>query len=145
MKSIWEGNVNIDLLNKLNKGSMGEFMGIEFTAIGEDYLEATMPVNHRTKQPFGLLHGGASVALAETLGSVATWCCINRELFIGVGVEINATHLQPAYSGMVKALCRAIKANGKLKIWDIRISDETPTLLCVCRFTCMVVPKPIKA
>ncbi len=141
MKSIWEGNISLDMLNALNKGSMGEYLGIEFTAIGEDYLEASMPVNQNTKQPFGLLHGGASVALAETIGSVATWCCINREVFIGVGVEINASHLQSATSGNVKAHCRPVKAEGKLKVWDIKISNQNQELLCICRFTCMVVPK----
>lgn len=144
MNSIWVGNISLDMLNNLNKGSMGEYLGIEFTAIGEDYLEASMPVNHNTKQPFGLLHGGASVALAETIGSVATWCCINRELFIGVGVEINASHLQSATSGYVKAHCRPVKADGKLKVWDICISNQDNERLCICRFTCMVVPKPLK-
>ncbi len=141
MKSIWEGNISLDMLNALNKGSMGEHLGIEFTAIGEDYLEASMPVNQNTKQPFGLLHGGASVALAETIGSVATWCCINREIFIGVGVEINASHLQSATSGHVTAHCRPLKAEGKMKVWDIKISNQNKELLCICRFTCMVVPK----
>jgi 1,4-dihydroxy-2-naphthoyl-CoA hydrolase len=143
MKSIWEGNITLDLLNTLNRGSMGEHLGIEFTAIGDDYLEATMPVNQNTKQPFGLLHGGASVALAETIGSVATWCCINRDLFIGVGVEINASHLRSATSGYVKAHCRPIKAEGKVKVWDIKLSDPQNALLCSCRFTCMVVPKRV--
>jgi len=141
MKSIWEDNINLEMLNTLNKGSMGEHLGIEFTAIGENYLEATMPVNKGTKQPFGLLHGGASVALAETIGSVATWCCIKRDLFIGVGMEINASHLQSATSGIVTARCLPIKSEGKVKVWDISIRDQKNTLLCSCRFTCMVVPK----
>lgn len=142
MNSIWQGNIELEMLNALNKGSMGEHLGIVFTKIGEDYLEATMPVNQKTQQPFGLLHGGASVALAETIGSVATWCCINRKIFMGVGVEINASHLQSATSGIVMAHCRAIKAEGRVKVWDIKISNPNNELLCTCRFTCMVVPKP---
>ncbi len=141
MKSIWEGTISLEMLNNLNKGSMGEFLGIEFTKIGENYIEATMPVNNNTKQPFGLLHGGASVALAETVGSVATWCCINRELFIGVGIEINATHLQSSTSGKVKAHCLALKPKGKIKVWTISIFNEADELLCDCRFSCMVIPK----
>jgi len=141
MKTIWEGNISLEMLNALNKGSMGEFLGVEFTAIGKDYLEATMPVNQHTKQPFGLLHGGASVALAETIGSVATWCCINRELFIGVGIEINASHLQSATTGTVKAHCRPLKFSGKLKVWDIQMTNQAGETLCSCRFSCMVVPK----
>ena len=141
MKSIWEGTISLEMLNNLNTGSMGEFLGIEFTKIGENYIEAIMPVNKNTKQPFGLLHGGASVALAETVGSVATWCCINRELFIGVGIEINATHLQSVTSGIVKAHCLALKSSGKIKVWTISIFNEAEELICNCRFSCMVIPK----
>ncbi|MCU0361610.1 MAG: hotdog fold thioesterase [Bacteroidia bacterium] len=142
MNTIWEGTITLDMLNSLNKGSMGDYLGIKFTEIGENYLVASMPVNSNTKQPFGLLHGGASVALAETIGSVATWCCINREIFIGVGVEINASHLKSANSGIVMARCWPIKSEGKLKVWAIEIRNQKDELLCTCRFTCMVVPKP---
>ena len=137
---IWEGEISLQLLNDLNRDTLGECFGIHFIEIGDDHLVATMPVNNRTRQPFGLLHGGASVALAETLGSVASWCCVNRDLFIGVGIEINANHIRSATQGMVTAVCRPIKVGGKLHVWDIKISDEKNELLCVCRFTCMIVP-----
>lgn len=142
--SIWHGEVSTQLVNNLNKNTLGEFFEINFTEIGADYIKATMPVNHKTKQPFGLLHGGASVALAETLGSVATWCAVNRELFIGVGIEINANHIKSVTEGLVTAHCTPIKINGKIHIWDIRIYNAQNELCTICRFTCMVVAKRAK-
>lgn len=139
--SIWHGELTTGDLNLLNKGSLGEHFNILFTEKGPDYLIATMPVNERTKQPFGLLHGGASVALAETVGSVATWCCVNREAFIGVGVEINANHIKAVTKGNVKAVCRPLSVAGRLHIWEIKLYNEAEELCCVCRFTCMVVAK----
>ena len=139
--SIWNGEINTSLVNDLNKNTLGEFFEIIFTEIGPDYIKATMPVNNKTKQPFGLLHGGASVALAETVGSVASWCAVNRELFIGVGIEINANHIKSVTEGLVTAHCSAIKVSGKIHIWDIRIYNESNELCTVCRFTCMIVPK----
>jgi len=140
--TIWNGQINTDLLNELNKGTMGEYLDIRFIAVGDDFLEATMPVTNSTKQPFGLLHGGASVALAETVGSVASWAVVNRELFIGVGIEINANHVKQVTEGVVKARCTPIKIGGKVHIWEVRIYDETGDLACISRFTCMVVPRP---
>lgn len=137
---IWHGDINTDMLNGLNKGTLGEFFNIRFTKVGDDYIEAEMPVEDRTKQPFGLLHGGASVAFAETIGSVASWCMINRELFIGVGVEINANHLKSVTHGIVTACCRPLKVSGKIHVWDISIYDENKDLCCSSRFTCMIVP-----
>jgi len=141
--SIWNGEISTRLLNDLNKNTLGEFFEIEFIEVGVDYLKATMPVTSKTKQPFGLLHGGASVALAETIGSVASWCAINRELFIGVGIEINASHIKAVTQGMVTAVCRPVKVGGKTHIWDIQILNEQNELCCVSRFTAMVVPKSI--
>jgi 1,4-dihydroxy-2-naphthoyl-CoA hydrolase len=139
---IWKQSITVQQLNDLNRGTLGEFMAIAFTEVGDAYLKATMPVNSNTKQPFGLLHGGASVALAETVGSVASLCVVNRELFMGVGVEINANHLKAVTSGIVTATCRPLKIGGKVHVWDIKISDDTGELCCVCRFTCMVVKRP---
>jgi len=139
--SIWNGEITTDLLNKLNKNTLGEFFEIEFTEVGADHLKATMPVNNKTKQPFGLLHGGASVALAETIGSVASWCCVNRDLFIGVGIEINANHLISVTEGKVTAVCSPIKVGGKLHVWDVKIYNDKGELCCSSRFTCMIVPK----
>lgn len=138
---IWYGDITIEMLNALNDNTLGEHFGIVFTEIGDDFLTARMPVEERHKQPFGLLHGGASVALAETIGSVASWCCVNREKFIGVGVEINANHLKPVTNGSVSAVCRPFKTGGKVHVWDIRITDGEGELCCVCRFTCMVVAR----
>ncbi|MBI2720855.1 MAG: hotdog fold thioesterase [Bacteroidetes bacterium] len=140
--SIWNGDINIQLLNDLNKNTLGEFMEINFTEVGSDFLKATMPVGNKTKQPFGLLHGGASVALAETIGSVASWCAINRNMFIGVGIEINASHLKAVTEGLVTAVCTPLKVKGKTHIWDIRIFNSKEELCCVSRFTTMIISKP---
>lgn len=139
--SIWHNKPTLTEINLLNKGSLGEFMNITFTEIGDDFIKATMPVDQRTKQPFGLLHGGAAVALAETLGSVASWCAIKRDVFIGIGTEINANHIKSVQSGMVTGICKAIQVSGLNHIWDIRIYNGQNELCCVSRFTCMVVAK----
>lgn len=139
--SIWNGDISLELLNSINTGTLGEHFEIKFTEFGPDFMKATMPVGPKTKQPFGLLHGGASAALAETIGSVASWCAVNRDLFIGVGVEINANHIKAVTQGLVTAICSPIKIGGKIHVWDIRILDESGDLCCVSRFTCMVIPK----
>ncbi|MCE3228419.1 MAG: esterase [Bacteroidetes bacterium] len=139
--SIWNGEITTIVLNDLNKNTLGEFFEIDFIEVGPDYLKAKMPVTNKVKQPFGLLHGGASVALAETIGSVASWCLVNRELFMGVGVEINASHVKAVTSGSVTAICSPIKIGGKTHIWEIKIYNDQNELCCVSRFTAMVVPK----
>jgi 1,4-dihydroxy-2-naphthoyl-CoA hydrolase len=141
MERIWNGEITLDLLNTLGRNTLAEAMEIRVTEIGDDYLKATMPVNQATKQPFGLLHGGASVALAETVGSIASWCCVNRDLFIGVGVEINANHLIAVTEGIVTATCLPVKVGGKIHVWEIKIHNDRQELICICRFTCMVVSK----
>lgn len=141
--SIWKGDITVELLNDLGKNTLAEFFDIKFIEVGADYLKATMPVVNKTKQPFGLLHGGASVALAETIGSVASWCCINRDFFIGVGVEINANHLNSVTDGIVTAVCSPLKVKGKVHIWEIKIFDEQNELCCLSRFTSMIVPKKL--
>lgn len=141
MAKIWLGDLTLAEINRFNKNTLGEALEINFTEMGDDYLTAIMPVNHKTVQPFGILHGGASVALAETLGSVASLCLVDREKFMGVGVEINANHLAMATKGVVKGVCRPIRHIGRLHVWEIKISDEEGQLCCISRFTCMVVPK----
>ena len=126
--SIWHNTPNLTHINALNEGTMGEHLNITFTEIGENYLKASMPVDNRTKQPFGLLHGGASVALAETLGSVASWCVVNRDLFIGVGIEINANHVKAVTKGIVTGICSPIHITGKNQVWDIKIYNEEKEL-----------------
>jgi len=139
--SIWHQEPNLQSLNSFNKNTLGGNLGMEFTEIGPNYLVATMPVDERTKQPFGLLHGGANVALAETLGSVASLLVVNQEVFIGVGLEINANHIKAVMQGKVKGICKPLNISGKNHIWDIKIYNEANELTCVSRFTCTIVPK----
>lgn len=140
-QSIWHTEPDLNWINQLNKNTLGENLGIEFTEVGADYLVATMPVDKRTIQPFGLLHGGSNVALAETLGSVASLLVVNRDVFIGVGVEINANHIKAVLSGKVKGVCTPLNVAGKNHVWDIKIYNEADELTCVSRFTCTIIPK----
>lgn len=139
--SIWHQPPDLAYINSLGKNNLGDTLGIRFSEVGADYIAATMPVDHHTKQPFGLLHGGANVALAETLGSVASLLVVNRELFIGVGVEINANHIRAVFSGLVKGVCSPLNISGKNHVWDIKIYNEAEELTCVSRFTCSIVPR----
>ena len=139
--SIWKNIPNLQAINELNKNTLGETLGIEFTDFGDDFLTATMPVDERTKQPFGLLHGGANVVLAETLGSVASLLVINQELFIGVGVEINANHLKAVFNGKVTGICKPLHIEGKNHVWEIKIYNDAKELSCISRFTCTIIPK----
>jgi 1,4-dihydroxy-2-naphthoyl-CoA hydrolase len=139
--SIWKNIPNLQAINELNKNTLGETLGIEFTDFGDDFLTATMPVDDRTKQPFGLLHGGANVALAETLGSVASLLVVNQELFIGVGVEINANHLKAVFNGKVTGICKPLHIEGKNHVWEIKIYNDAKELSCISRFTCTIIPK----
>jgi len=137
--SIWYRPYTLEELEQLSRGSMQEHLDIRFTEIGPDYVRATMPVDSRTQQPFGLLHGGASVTLAETLGSVAANCCIDSERFFAVGQEINANHLRPVLSGRVTGTARPIHRGARSQVWEIRIEDEKGRLTCISRLTMSVV------
>jgi len=139
--SIWHKEPNLTEINSLNKNTLGHNLGIAFIEVGTDYLVATMPVDERTKQPFGLLHGGANVSLAETLGSVASLLVVNSDVFIGVGIEINANHIKAVFSGKVKGVCSPLNIVGKNHVWDIKIFNAENELTCVSRFTCTIVPK----
>lgn len=138
---IWYGNPTVTELDWMNPNTLAESLHIRVTEIGPDYIKGTMPVDERTKQPFGLLHGGASVALAETLGSIASWLCVNPELFIGVGIEINANHIKAVTGGMVTGICKPIHVKGMNHIWEIKIYNENEELTCISRFTCSIVSK----
>ncbi len=138
---IWHTTPNLIDINSLGKNTLGDTLGIKFTKIGNNFLEATMPVDERTKQPFGLLHGGANVALAETMGSVASLLCVNQELFIAVGIEINANHIKAVMQGYVTAICTPLNVAGKNHIWDIKIYNNNNELTCISRFTCTIVAK----
>lgn len=132
---------NVEHLNKISKGSMIEHLGIEITETGTDYLIGKMPVDHRTKQPYGLLHGGASVVLAETLGSIGSNVLIDQETHYAVGLEINANHIKSAKDGYVFGKASIIHAGNKTHIWEIRITNEQKQLLCISRLTVMVIEK----
>ena len=123
------------------KHYMGEHLGIQFTELGENFIKATMPVNDRTKQPYGLLHGGASAALAETLGSAASALVIDLSKWICVGLEINANHIRAVKEGLVTATCTPIHLGASTHVWDIRITDEKNKLVCVSRLTVAILKK----
>ena len=137
--SIWFRAFTLDELDRQSQGCMVDYLGIQFTEIGPDYLRASMPVDRRTWQPFGLLHGGASVTLAETLGSTAANCCVDTSRYYCVGQEINANHLRAVRSGRVTATARPIHLGARSQVWDIRIEDERGKLNCISRFTVAVV------
>lgn len=139
--SIWRKPISVELIAKrYTHKHIGQLIGIEFIEVGEDYLIATMPVDERTHQPYGLLHGGASVVLAETLGSVASDFCVDEQK-VGVGLEINANHLRPVKSGIVKGICKPIHIGGKTHVWEIKIYSEHEKLVCISRLTTTIINK----
>ena len=120
---------------------MAGFLGIEFTEVGEDFITAKMPVNERTRQPFGILHGGASVVLAETLGSIASFLTIDTEKFNAVGLEVNANHLRSVAAGFVTGICRPINIGRKIHVWEIKMFDDNRKMNCVSRLTVAIIDK----
>ncbi|MDR1076591.1 MAG: hotdog fold thioesterase [Xanthomonadaceae bacterium] len=132
--------VTVEALNERNRNTMGEHLGIVFTNVGEDWIRATMPVDSRTKQPYGLLHGGASVVLAETLGSIAGMLCLDTEREMCVGLDINANHIRSVREGFVTGTTRPLHIGRSTHVWEIRIEDENGKLVCVSRLTLAVVP-----
>lgn len=139
---IWKQHINLENLNSVRRESLVSHLGIEFTAYGDDYLEATMPVDHRTIQPYGILHGGASVALAETIGSVASGLCIPAdENRIPVGIEINASHLKSVTKGKVTGRATIVRIGRSLHVWDIALRNDKNELTCTCRLTTMIIEK----
>ena len=139
--SIWFRQFTLDEVRKFQHDTMGEHLGIEITDIGADYLEATMPVDNRTMQPDRILHGGASVTLAETLGSVGGSMCVDRERFQIVGQEINANHLRPATGGHVTGRAKPIHLGRRSQVWNIEITDERKRLICVSRLTIAIIQR----
>ena len=139
--SIWRISATPEQLTERGNNSMPGFLGIRFSEIGPDFLRATMPVEARSHQPFGLLHGGASVALAETAGSVAAMLCVDTEKFMCLGQEINANHLRGKSSGTVTATARPFHLGGRSHVWHIEIRDEEERLVCVSRLTVAVVER----
>jgi 1,4-dihydroxy-2-naphthoyl-CoA hydrolase len=138
---IFKENTTVEALNQWSRNTLSELLGITFTQIGEDFLEARMPVDHRTHQPLGLLHGGASVALAETLGSVAATLCVDKNKQFCVGLDINANHLKGVRNGFVTGVTRPVHIGKKTQVWEIKISNELNELICVSRITMAVLDK----
>ena len=138
--AIWKTKPELDLLNQRHAGTMAKTVGIEFTETGDDSLQARMPVDDRTKQPLGLLHGGATATLAETLGSVASMLCINLKEFNCVGLELNVNHLKSAREGYVTGRVTPIRIGRTIHVWDIRVTNEEGELTAVSRLTVAVVP-----
>lgn len=135
---IWRRQTTLDALNAMNEGTMMALLDIRYVALTDDALEATMPVDYRTHQPFGLLHGGASVVLAETLGSMAGYLCTEGDQKV-VGLEINANHIRSVRSGRVRGVCKAIHTGRRSQVWQIEIFDEEGRLCCTSRLTTAVV------
>ena len=129
-------------LQPMSKNTLSETLGMQFTEVGENYLKATMPVDHRTHQPYGLLHGGASVALAETLGSIGAALTVDPDKFICVGMEINANHLRSVRSGSVTGTATPIHRGASSQVWEIKIHDDHGKLTCISRLTVAVLKKP---
>lgn len=139
--AIWFKEISIELLNNRGKNTLSEFLGIEFTAIGEDSMTATMPVNDRTKQPIGILHGGANVVLAETIASTAANAVVDLSQFYCVGLEINANHIRSVREGIVTAITTPIHIGRTTQIWQINIFNETGKQTCVSRMTASVISR----
>ncbi|MBR9920516.1 MAG: hotdog fold thioesterase [Bacteroidetes bacterium] len=137
---IWKQDFNLESVNDIGTNCLVSHLGIRFIDYTEDSITAEMPVDQRTKQPMGLLHGGASVALAESLGSVASVLCLDNPMeYMPVGVEINANHLSSATSGKVIGTCRPIRIGRTMHVWDVDIRDESGKRICVSRLTVAVV------
>ncbi|MCP9747986.1 hotdog fold thioesterase [Lacihabitans sp. CS3-21] len=133
-------NFDLESLNAFGKNTLPGLIGIEFTELGDDFIIARMPVDSRTHQPFGILHGGASVVLAETIGSIASMLCLeNPELQKAVGLEINANHLRAVKTGWVYGKVTPIHVGAKTHVWDIKITNEENKPVCICRLTTMII------
>ena len=139
--SIWRSLRTIEELNGNREGTLIANLGILFTEIGADFVRGTMPVDTRTVQPYGLLHGGASVALAETLGSMGASMCVDAAEFQVVGQEINANHVRAARGGLVTGTARAVHIGGRTHVWTIDIVDEAQKLVCISRITMAVIKR----
>ncbi len=135
---IWKRKATLDMLNQMSEGCMVGHVGIIFTAITDDTIEATLPVDNRTRQPFGLLHGGASVVLSETLGSVAGYLCSEGDERV-VGLEVNANHLRAVHEGVVRGVCRALHLGRSQQVWQIDIFDERGRMSCSSRLTTAII------
>lgn len=141
--AIWHQHPSLAQLNS-SKNTLVEHLGIEFIEVGDDFIKARMPVDHRTVQPMGLLHGGASVALAETLGSSGAYLCVDPAKYVVVGLEINANHVRAVRDGWVTGTARPLHRGKTTQLWEIRITDAADKLVCISRLTMAVLDKPAR-
>ena len=140
--SIWfNKHIELNQLKDFIKDTMADFLAVEWTEIGDDFLEASMPVNEKTRQPYGILHGGASCVLAETVGSVASALVIDLDKFYCVGLEINANHIRGVKEGIVTGTATPLHLGKTTHVWDIKIHDSYQKLICVSRLTVAIIPK----
>jgi 1,4-dihydroxy-2-naphthoyl-CoA hydrolase len=137
--SIWRNARTLEAMNEGSEGTLIRHLGIVFDEIGNDFLRATMPVDARTHQPYGLLHGGASVVLAETLGSTGAMMCVDGAQYLCVGQEINANHVRSVRSGRVIGTARPVHIGGRSQVWNIDIVNDKGELVCVSRLTVAVI------
>ncbi len=137
--TLWRTSPNLEALNQMSSGNAVAHLGIEFIEAGDDYLVARMPVDKRTQQPMGLLHGGASALLAETLGSVATYLIIDFARQRGVGIELNISHLRSVQQGYVFGRVQPIRVGRRTHVWDVRITDEAEQAVAVARLTMAII------
>lgn len=138
---MWYKQIHLEELNNRPDKDLSTLLGIRFTDLSENSLTATMPVDERTRQPAGILHGGASVVLAETLGSMASNLAIDLEQWMAVGLEINANHLRPVYEGFITGICTPIHIGAKTHVWDIKLYNEAKKLTCISRLTTAIIPR----
>jgi 1,4-dihydroxy-2-naphthoyl-CoA hydrolase len=139
---IWfNKSITLEDIKHFGKETMASYLGMQWIEVGDDFLKLSMPVNEKTKQPYGLLHGGASCALAETVGSVASALVIDMEKNICVGLEINANHIRSAKEGIVTGHCTPLHLGKTTHVWDIKIYDGNEKLICVSRLTVAILPK----
>jgi 1,4-dihydroxy-2-naphthoyl-CoA hydrolase len=141
--SIWRSLISLEDLNSANRQTLNANLGMVFTDIGEDFIRGTMPVDARTVQPYGLLHGGASVALAETLGSIGAAMCVDATQFQCVGQEINANHVRAARSGLVTGTARPVHIGGRTHVWSIEIVNDAEQLVCISRITVAIIKRGV--
>lgn len=139
---IWfKKDLALNDFNHIGKGNMADYIGIEWVELGDDFIKAKMPVDQRTKQPYGLLHGGASCALAETIGSVASAMVIDHSSYQCVGLEINANHIHSATDGYVTGIATPLHLGRSTHVWDIKIYNENDKMVCVSRLTVAIIEK----
>lgn len=139
--SIWYNkSLTLSDVKDFGKETMAAFLSIEWVDLGDDFIKMSLPVNDRTQQPYGMLHGGASCVLAETIGSLASALVIDIEKFYCVGLEINANHIRSVWKGLVTATCIPLHLGKLTHVWDIKLHDELQKLTCVCRLTVAILP-----